>query len=483
MTVAFMPVVNTCLQPGNPEPRFFRLEEDSAAINRYGFNSLGHGQTLAKLKARIYAFARSNPSYFPSNAPSTLIPPSGLPRSLRPGHILAVNLGKNKTSAADSNEDYIKGVRTLGPYADVVVINVSSPNTPGLRALQGRRILEGLLKEVVAEREKIKDGRGLPKIAVKVTCDLSEDELGDVAYAVRKTGVEGVIVSNTTVRRDGLDLKSSESLYSDPLVELHPYHRLSALSPADNSGNRSQVGGLSGRPLFPYALDSVRTLRSLLPPEIPVIGCGGISTGFDAIDMAKAGAAIVQIYTSFGYRGVGAPRLLKDEIITSLRAAGPGSKWTDIVDTEPRRPTSVDQDPLKAGSEALRREAQGLGEMLRRMNEEDDTRRLVEEAEAALRGVRMVGHQETPQEPTQAQVLQPQALEGVQTEVLPPAVPLLVLPNPEPEPVEVHEEVARAILETGHERGETTPAILEAGHDDADDHWRENVQRGERRIV
>lgn len=200
-------ILLTLDQPGNPTPRFFRLEEDGAAINRYGFNSLGHGHTLARLKARVLAFARDHPSLFPS--PSTL-PPAGIPRSLRPGHILAVNLGKNKTSPADSNEDYVRGVRTLGPYADVVVINVSSPNTPGLRALQGREILERLLKEVVQERNRIAV-YGLPKIAVKVACDLGDDELADVATAVRNSGVEGVIVSNTTIRRKELDLKSGES--------------------------------------------------------------------------------------------------------------------------------------------------------------------------------------------------------------------------------------------------------------------------------
>lgn len=198
-------------QPGNPKPRFFRLEEDSAAINRYGFNSLGHGHALGRLRTRLVEFSQQNPSYFPSPLPLNPLPPSSLPRSLRPGHILAVNLGKNKSSSADSNDDYIRGVRVLGPYADVVVINVSSPNTPGLRALQGREILEKLLNEVVIERDRIAGGTGLPKIAVKVACDLSEEELGDVASAVRGTGVEGVIVSNTTVRREGLGLKSSKS--------------------------------------------------------------------------------------------------------------------------------------------------------------------------------------------------------------------------------------------------------------------------------
>lgn len=192
------------MQPGNAKPRFFRLPEDEAAINRYGFNSLGHAHALAQLRTRLFAFAREHPSLFPNPLPLHISLPEGLPRSLRPGHILAVNLGKNKTSAADSNEDYVKGVRTLGPFADVVVINVSSPNTPGLRALQGRDILEKLLKDVVGERDRIAAGSGLPKIAVKVACDLSDEELGDVASAVRRSGVDGVIISNTTLRREGL---------------------------------------------------------------------------------------------------------------------------------------------------------------------------------------------------------------------------------------------------------------------------------------
>lgn len=169
---------------------------------------MGHGHALGRLRARLVAFSRSHPEHFPSPLPRNPSPPTDLPRSLRPGHILAVNLGKNKTSPADSNDDYVRGVRTLGPYADVVVVNVSSPNTPGLRALQGREILARLLGEVVDEREKIKDARGLPKIAVKVACDLTEEELVDVAYAVRKSGVDGVIMSNTTVRREGLGLES-----------------------------------------------------------------------------------------------------------------------------------------------------------------------------------------------------------------------------------------------------------------------------------
>ncbi|ORX38524.1 hypothetical protein BD324DRAFT_588950 [Kockovaella imperatae] len=441
-------------QPGNPEPRFFRLSEDQAAINRYGFNSLGHGHALGKLRARVYAFARSNPSYFPSSHSSSSsipLPPSDLPRSLRPGHILAVNLGKNKTSAADSNEDYIKGVKMLGPYADVLVINVSSPNTPGLRALQGRQVLERLLKDVVEERNKIKDERGLPKVAVKVACDLGEEELGDVALAVRRTGIDGIIVSNTTIRREGLGLRSS---------------------------NQSQIGGLSGKPLFPYALEAVTTLRSLLPPEIPIIGCGGISTGADAVKMAQAGASIVQIYTSFGFRGVGTPRLLKDEISAKL-SEGSSKGWHDLVESRTRSTTWV--DPLKSGLETLKREAQGLGEMLRRMNEEDDTRRLMKEAEAALSESSKVAEAQlvteeaeggpTPASDTQAKLLE----EEQNTEPLPVDGPILVLTDG---------SAADRPAEATSEDPEMPPLSenLE-GRDGEAEHWRNTVTSGDRRLV
>lgn len=343
-------------QPGNAQPRFFRLEEDDAAINRYGFNSLGHGQALGQLRKRLVEFSQEHPEHFPSPLPVNPLPPADLPRSLRPGHLLAVNLGKNKSSAADSNEDYIRGVRTLGPYADVVVINVSSPNTPGLRALQGRETLERLLSEVVAERDSIKID-GLPKLAVKVTCDLSDEELADVASAVRSSGVDGVIVSNTTVRRDGLGLKSEFA---------------------------KETGGLSGKPLFPYALAALRTLRPLLPPSVSVIGAGGVWNGDDALAMAKAGASTVQVYTAFGYRGVGTPRLLKDEIIADLG----NSTWRQNVGAEYDGKTlGWDESRVAAEAAAVRVEGAGLGQLLAEIKEKENLAGLKAEAEEALRHV------------------------------------------------------------------------------------------------
>ncbi|BEI80528.1 hypothetical protein CcaverHIS002_0110570 [Cutaneotrichosporon cavernicola] len=345
---AYVEVGSICPQPqsGNPLPRFFRLEEDDAAINRYGFNSLGHGQALGQLRKRLVSFAGDHPELFPNGS---LTPPAGLPRSLRPGHILAVNLGKNKTSPADSDDDYIRGVRTLGPYADVVVINISSPNTPGLRALQSREPLERLLRGVVAERDAIAVD-GLPKVAVKVTCDLSEDELADVASAVRTTGVDGVIVSNTTLRREELGLQSE---------------------------NAGEVGGLSGRPLFPYALAALKTLRPLLPPNVPIIGAGGVWDGEDALAMARAGAAMVQVYTAFGYRGVGTPRLLKDEIKHDLV---PGASWEKQVGADYGGVAGMRWDASRVAAEGakLRAEAHELGNVLSEIRDKMHTHRLHE---------------------------------------------------------------------------------------------------------
>lgn len=290
-------------------------------------------------------------------------------------------MGKNKASDADSNDDYIRGVRTLGPYADVVVINVSSPNTPGLRALQGKQQLVRLLNDVVEERNRIAQGTGLPKIAVKVASDLSEDELADVASAVRSSGVEGVIVSNTTIRRKELNLVSSTFLLS---ASASFFFWL-----MDITDNQDQVGGLSGKPLFPYALSALKTLRPLLPPTIPIIGCGGISSGSDALAMANAGASIVQIYTSFGFRGVGTPRLIKDEISEHLRLNG--ESWKTRVGRDwasSGQPMGWDENRLKQESQALVEEAKGLAELLRQSSttttEEKETAKLVEEAERVL---------------------------------------------------------------------------------------------------
>ena len=158
-------------QPGNPKPRMFRLSEDKAVINRYGFNSDGHEKAQSNLLARIHKFLHSNfwelgdthKQYYPepdAKGISSVKLPGNLPRSLLHNRILGVNLGKNKTSAAESNQDYIDGVKTLGPFADYLVVNVSSPNTPGLRSLQRREPMERLMKEVSIQCSDSFSGQG-----------------------------------------------------------------------------------------------------------------------------------------------------------------------------------------------------------------------------------------------------------------------------------------------------------------------------------
>ncbi|QRV89208.1 dihydroorotate dehydrogenase [Ceratobasidium sp. AG-Ba] len=300
-------------QKGNPKPRVFTLPDDNAMINRYGFPSQGHSLVLARLRSR-----RNSPS--------------------ESGQVLAVNLGKNKSSPPDSIDDYLLGVRRFGSLPDVkvLVINVSSPNTPGLRGLQNRGMLEELLEGVCKERDAL-DLRGpKPKIVLKIAPDLDELAIQDVAEAVRESGVDGVIVSNTTIQRPKL---------------------LSASS--------NEIGGLSGPPLHSLSLKALKTLRAHLPANIPIIGCGGISTGADALDFARAGATSVQLYTSFGYTGVGTARRIKDELASELSKLN--TTWSKVVDESIKTHAWVrprGQQALDAGEREIRAMLDGLGKQM-----------------------------------------------------------------------------------------------------------------------
>jgi len=281
-------------QPGNPKPRFFRLARDDAVINRYGFNSSGHFNVLATLKLRfeklIAKFSRDSEEPF-SNA-------------FKSGKLLGINLGKNKQG--EEVGDYVKGVQRLGPYADVLVINVSSPNTPGLRDLQSESKLLKLLSTVVQERDL--NGKNLlgklPPVMVKVAPDLSEPEIESIAAAAKQSGVDGIIISNTTIQRP-------ENLLSDSKVV-------------------GEVGGLSGKPLKPLALQALKTLRKhTKDSKLVLVGCGGISTGKDVVEFGKAGATFVQLYTSFAYKGPGLPAKLMDDVRDELNKEG--KSWMEIV--------------------------------------------------------------------------------------------------------------------------------------------------------
>ena len=250
-------------QPGNPRPRVFRLTEDDAVINRYGFNSKGLDAAERRLAA--------------------------LRRRLLPGP-LGVNLGKNKTSE-DAAGDYRAGVKRLGPYADYLVVNVSSPNTPGLRALQGKESLKALIAEVQEELQALENK---PPLLLKIAPDLTAEDKRDIASVALESGLSGFIVSNTTIER--------------------PDHL--------KSGLKTEAGGLSGKPLFAPSTALLSELYGLTEGRLPLIGVGGISSAADAYAKIRAGASLVQLYTALVYQGPGLVKRIKQGLLEALRQDG-----------------------------------------------------------------------------------------------------------------------------------------------------------------
>lgn len=268
-------------QPGNPKPRCFRLKEHQAVINKYGFNSEG----VDAAQGRLDALRKKQQE-------------QGVP--LFPAGIVGVNLGKNKTSP-DAAADYTTGVYKLGPYADYLVINISSPNTPGLRALQSRAELESLVKAVKAARDQMQwnknglNGGTPPPLLVKIAPDLTEADKADIAAVAMKQGVDGLIVSNTTIERPGS-------------IPDHPHGK--------------ETGGLSGAPLFEPSTEVLRDMYKLTKGKIPIIGVGGVSTGQDAYDKIKAGASLVELYSAFTYEGPSLVPRIKKELAQCLEKDG-----------------------------------------------------------------------------------------------------------------------------------------------------------------
>ncbi len=243
-------------QPGNPIPRLFRLVPDQAVINRMGFNNRG-----AEFLARRIRGPR----------------PKGL--------ILGVNIGKNKiTPLAEANQDYLSLLRTFAPLADYLAVNVSSPNTPGLRSLQTRSALENLLQPLNVEKNSLARqlGRSTP-VLVKLAPDLSDEELDGALEAVLGSGMDGVIITNTTISRP-------------PLI-----------SPLAN-----ETGGLSGAPLTALSLAMTRKVVRRLNGQLPVIASGGIMCAADAQARLDGGAALVQVYTGLIYSGPGLIKQMLD---------------------------------------------------------------------------------------------------------------------------------------------------------------------------
>jgi dihydroorotate dehydrogenase len=258
-------------QPGNPKPRVFRLPEDRAVINRLGFNSRGLAPVVGRLERRL--------------------------RARRAG-IVGANVGMNQASR-DAAADYAVGVEALAGLADYLVMNVSSPNTPGLRELQARPRLIELIQRVQAARARAagaREGGGAPgpPLLLKIAPDLSDDELRDMAEVALETGLDGLVVTNTTVAR-----------------------------PKGLKGrHRREPGGLSGAPLFERSTEVLREMHRLTQGRVPLVGVGGVASGPDAYAKIRAGASLVQLYTALIYEGPGLVGRIKAELAEVVRADG-----------------------------------------------------------------------------------------------------------------------------------------------------------------
>jgi len=244
-------------QEGNPRPRLFRLKEDQAVINRMGFNNRGQAAALDRLRRRD-----------------------------RRG-IVGVNIGANKDSA-DRIADYANGVRAMSPVADYLTVNISSPNTPGLRQLQD----EGALRALLSAVRDVRPAQGLP-IFLKVAPDLGEGEPDQIVRVAIEHGIDAIIVANTTVSR-----------------------------PAIESPYATEQGGLSGAPLKRLALNALRTFRAASGGKIPLFGVGGISNPDDAWERICAGASLIQLYSAMVYEGPGIARRIAHGLADRLKREG-----------------------------------------------------------------------------------------------------------------------------------------------------------------
>ena len=256
-------------QPGNPRPRLFRLLEDEAVINRMGFPGMGADFVAMSLRGGLRSEASKSRR---SNLP---IVDGSFHRN---DIIIGVNLGKNKdTHLENAAEDYISLIKTFASLADYLTINISSPNTMGLRSLQGRKMLENLLSAIQKEREIISLSRGgNAPILVKLAPDLSDEELDDSVGVIRDKNMDGIIATNTTLERQGL-----------------------------RSRHQSETGGLSGSPLRVRSEAVLRQVVKCVNGKIPIVSVGGIMNPDDAKRRLELGAALIQIYTGLVYEGPG----------------------------------------------------------------------------------------------------------------------------------------------------------------------------------
>ena len=254
-------------QPGSPKPRLFRLVEDQAVINRFGFNSKGLAAFVEQLKERQGKGGTG---------------------------VVGANVGKNR-DAADAAGDYVTGIEAVCGLADYLVCNLSSPNTPGLRGLQAKSQIEALISRVQdARRRAAPDSTRLPPLLAKVGPDLDQQQLRDIAEVALATGIDGLIVGNTTVDRPA----SLRSKY------------------------RNEAGGLSGPPLMTKATACLADMYRYTGGKLPIIGCGGVASGADAYAKIRAGASLVQFYSALVFHGTELVGRIKRELAARLRADG-----------------------------------------------------------------------------------------------------------------------------------------------------------------
>jgi dihydroorotate dehydrogenase len=254
-------------QPGNPKPRMFRLPERTALINRLGFNNEGLATFVANVQRARFRHR---------------------------GGVLGLNIGKNAATPMErATDDYLKGLEGVYPHADYVTVNISSPNTKNLRALQSDEALAGLLTELMSRRGELalQYGRTVP-LFVKIAPDLDDAQVRAIAQALREHGVDGVIATNTTLSR--------EAVAGLPHAE--------------------EAGGLSGAPVLEASNRVIAALRTQLGPDFPIIGVGGVTSAEAAVSKLMAGADLVQIYTGLIYQG---PALVRQGALALKAAARP----------------------------------------------------------------------------------------------------------------------------------------------------------------
>jgi dihydroorotate dehydrogenase len=263
--------VTPLAQPGNPPPRVFRLRQDRAVINRLGFNNGGHQAALVRLLKR------------------------------QPGRVVGVNIGANK-NAKDRIDDFVGGIKTFSEVASYFTVNISSPNTPGLRDLQAPEALNELLSRLMDARANLV-AAGKPKrpIVVKLSPDIAEEDLAPIIARLASHNVDAIAISNTTLTRPGL---------RDPAAR--------------------EAGGLSGRPLFHRSTVMLARIFQATRGKIPLIGIGGIDSGPTALAKIEAGATLIQLYTGLIYEGPGLIQRIKDDLTEAVRRHG-NFAITDLV--------------------------------------------------------------------------------------------------------------------------------------------------------